>query len=62
VRVAGRRVRDVMLVMPTTVDASVPTDTLRRLVRRNAQGTFPVVRDGRYAGVIDTEDDRGRPR
>ena len=61
VRVAGRRVRDVMLVMPTTVDASVPADTLRRLVRRNAQGTFPVVRDGRYAGVIDTETIEGAP-
>jgi stage IV sporulation protein FB len=54
VRVAGRRVRDVMLVMPTTVDASVTADALRRLIRHNGQGTFPVVRDGRYAGVIDT--------
>jgi Zn-dependent protease len=61
VRVAGRRVQDVMLVMPTTVDASVPAEALRRLVRRNAQGTFPVVRDGRYAGVIDSETIEGAP-
>ena len=55
VRIAGRRVRDVMVMMPTTVDASVTADALRRLIRRNLQGTFPVVRDGRYDGVIDTE-------
>ncbi len=54
VRFAGRRVRDVMLVMPTTIDASVRTDALRQLIRRNVQGTFPVVREGRYTGVIDT--------
>jgi Zn-dependent protease len=54
VRIAGRTVRDVMLVMPTTVDATVPAAALRQLIRRNVQGTFPVVRDGSYTGLIDT--------
>jgi hypothetical protein len=27
---------------------------LRRLIRCDGQGTFPVVHDGRYVGVIDT--------
>ncbi len=52
-RLAGRRVRDVMLVTPTTVEATVDAAALRQLVRRNCQGTFPVVRSGRYVGVID---------
>ena len=26
---------------------------MRQLVRRNAQGTFPVVRAGRYVGIVD---------
>ena len=50
---AGHPVRDAMLVMPTTIDATVGAAELRRLVRRNGQGTFPVVRGGRYLGVID---------
>jgi stage IV sporulation protein FB len=53
VRLAGRRVGEVMLVMPTTIDASVDAASLRQLVRRNGQGLFPVVRAGRYVGVID---------
>ena len=44
VRLAGRRVRDVMLVPPTTVDAAVSAAELRQLVRRNGQGVFPVTR------------------
>jgi stage IV sporulation protein FB len=50
---AGRRVRDAMLVMPTTLDEAVSATEMRQLVRRNAQGTFPVVRAGRYVGVVD---------
>jgi stage IV sporulation protein FB len=52
-RLAGRRVRDVMLVSPTTIDAGIDAATLRHLVRRDGQGTFPVVERGRYVGVVD---------
>ncbi len=50
---AGHRVRDAMLVLPTTIDASVSAGELRQLVRRNGQGIFPVVSMGRYVGVVD---------
>jgi len=53
VRLAGRRVRDVMLVLPTTIDAAVSAAELRQLVCRNGQGVFPVTRAGRYVGVVD---------
>jgi stage IV sporulation protein FB len=49
----GRRVRDAMLVMPTTLDESVTAVEMRQVVRRNTQGVFPVVRAGRYVGVVD---------
>ena len=52
-RLAGRQVRDAVLMMPTTVDATVTAGELRRLVRRNAQPVFPVARAGRYLGVVD---------
>lgn len=52
-RLAGRRVRDAMLTPPTTIDASVDATALQQLVRRNCQGVFPVVDQGRYLGVVD---------
>jgi CBS domain-containing protein len=52
-RLAGRRVRDVMLAPPTIIDASVSAAELRQLVRRNVQGVFPVASAGRYVGVVD---------
>jgi stage IV sporulation protein FB len=53
-RLAGRKVRDVMVAPPTTIDASVSAAELRQLVRRNCQGVFPVVRAGHYVGLVDT--------
>jgi Zn-dependent protease len=52
-RLEGRRVGDVMLIEPITIDASADAVEMRRLVRSNCQGTFPVVREGRYVGLID---------
>jgi Zn-dependent protease len=53
VRLAGRRVRDVMLAPPATIDASVSAAELRQIARRNGQDVFPVARAGRYVGVVD---------
>lgn len=52
VRLAGRRVRDVMVERPIVVDAATPTDRLVTLARTTAQREFPVVEDGRYAGMV----------
>lgn len=61
-RLAGRHVGDAMLVMPTTIDATVTAAELRQLVRRNAQSVFPVARAGRYVGVVDVGSIRRAPR
>jgi len=52
-RLAHRRVRDVMLAHPTTLDARVPVRDVRLLARRNPQRVYPVLRDGSYAGTVD---------
>lgn len=53
VRLAGHRVRDLMLAPPTTIDASVSATELRQLVQHNHQDVFPVVHSGHYLGTVD---------
>ena len=61
VRLAGRRVRDVMLLQPTTIDEHVSVADVCELARHNPQRVFPVLRGGRYAGTVDASRlDRGR--
>lgn len=60
-RLAGRRVRDVMLAPPMTFDASVTGSELRRVVQRSGQDVFPVARGGCYVGVVDRRSLAGAP-
>ena len=55
VRLARRRVGDVMLLDPVTVDPATPDADFRALVRHSAQRVFPVVGPEGYEGIVDAD-------
>lgn len=61
VRLAGRRVRDLMVRDPVVVDASEPAHHLIAAARQTAQREFPVLEDDRYVGMVTVWDAEDAP-